>query len=85
MKVKEAYELLIANTPKLRPIQCFEYDTLFVFQIVPKSFNEKTDNADQLIDCLRSVNKATKEVRDFKPFHISLNEYRNGKEVKDFV
>lgn len=78
---KEAYSLI--QKEHLKAIKCFEYDTLFVFQVVPENF-DTTKSTDGMLDCMRSVNKKTGVVRDFKPFHIPIDEYRNGKQIKNF-
>lgn len=83
MTAKEAHDLLMANCSGVKAIKCTEYRTVFAFQMVPDNF-KSNDDPDKLIDFMRSVNKFTGEVRDFKPFHISLNEYRNGIPVDEF-
>lgn len=81
---KEAHSLLMNKfSEKLKALQCFEYNEIFVFKAVPKSFVENNQKG-VLLDCLWSVNKKTGEIRDFKPFYISLKDYKNGKEIKDF-
>lgn len=82
MNIKEAYEKVVSERPGLKAIKCFEYNSLFVFTVV--SENAEIKNPNRLLDRMRSVNKKTGEIRDFKPFHISLNEYRNGKEITNF-
>lgn len=76
MTAKEAYTIFKRNNSELEAEKCFEYSDLFVFQIkrnVPDTF-----------DAHISVNKRTGLTRDFKPFHISLEEYRNSK-IVDFI
>jgi hypothetical protein len=82
MTAKEAYMLIKQDTPKLKVVSCIEYNTLFVFQVVPEGYKP---NGEILFDCLRSVNKTTGVVRDFKPFHISVEEYRKGKTINNFI
>ena len=81
LNIAEAYAKI--RKEKLKVIKAFEYKTLFVFQVVPENF-DMTKTTDGLLDCLRSVNKETGQVRDFKPLNIPLDEYRNGKELKTF-
>lgn len=83
MNAKEACKLVLANVPGTKALKCYEYDSLYVFMIVPASFDESKP-IDRLIDCLRSINKKTGEIRDFKPFYIPIEEYRNGKEIANF-
>lgn len=83
MNVKKAYELLMKEMRDFKAIRCFEYDSLFVFDIVHKSVDVSTISP-KALNTQYSVNKKSGEVRDFKPFFISLKEYRNGKEVKKF-
>lgn len=78
MTVNDAYKKLVAKYPSINFYKCFEYRTLFVFTVA-----SETNNGPVLQGSF-SVNKVTGEVRDFKPFHISINEYRNGKEVRGF-
>lgn len=80
MTAKEAYVILLTSTPGMSAMSCYEYSTMFVFNMVPDGYNGK----DSLLNGSYSVNKVTGDVRDFKPFHISIEDYRNGKEVTDF-
>lgn len=82
MTAKEAYKILVEKRPELDAISCYEYETLFAFNMAPKGYDPK--KANELIDCASSVNKETGLVRDFKPFHISPAEYLSGKQIKDF-
>lgn len=82
MTAKEAYKILSEKRPELAAVSCFEYDSRFAFSMMPDGADP--DIVDKLIDCLLSVHKKTGEVRDFKPFHISVEEYRAGKRIVDF-
>lgn len=82
MTAKEAYELISEQLKDFQIVKCMDYSSVFVFQFIPK--NVEQDEADHMIDCLRSVNKVTGVIRDFKPFHISINEYTRGYQVHDF-
>lgn len=83
MTASDAYKILTSKLPGFIVVKCVEFDTLFVFQIIPE--NQKVSiSSDRTFDNLCSVNKATKEVRDFKPFHIPISECKRGKEVGDF-
>lgn len=76
MTVKDAYKLFKRIHPDKEVSSCKEYKTLFVFML--EGSTPKT------IDCLISVSKINGLVRDFKPFHISPDEYKKGKVVDDF-
>lgn len=80
MTVKEAYEKLSHRTDKLKVLSCYEYTQLYVFHMSPKNY----DGEDRLVNCSYSVNKTTGLVRDFKPFHISIEEYHSGKQIHDY-
>ena len=83
MLAKEAHTLMSNKLKGMKAIKCHEYKTLYVFQIVPQSYKPGPDS-DKLLDSLVSVNKTTREVRDFKPFHIPLDEYKKGREIPNF-
>lgn len=83
MLVKEAHALVMSKLKDMKAIRCNEYATLYVFQIVHKNYKVGSD-ASKLLDSLVSVNKKTREVRDFKPFHIPLDEYKKGREILNF-
>ena len=78
-----AHILVLGAMPKSKALKCYEYDSLYVFMIVPKTFDE-SDSTEGLLDCSVSVNKKTGEISDFKPFYISTDEYNRGKEIKNF-
>lgn len=84
MTSKEAYELAMNNMKTMDgwvADKCFEYESVFVFRMIPPRYQEQDG---ELFDCMRSVNKKTKMVRDFQPFHLSTEEYNNGREIVDF-
>ena len=83
MTAKQAYELIRNELTDLVGVKCFEYENLFVFSMVAEKQAHETD-VDELLDVTYSVDKETGEVRDFKPFHISLDDYRSGKQIADF-
>ena len=70
MSVKEAHVLLASVLPNVIVVSCYDYATVFVF--------------DTKSNGLVSVNKQSGLVRDFKPFHISMEEYMNGKQIVNF-
>lgn len=76
MTAKAAYGLFKRTHPDKEASLCKEYRTLFVFML--EGSTTKT------IDCLISVSKINGLVRDFKPFHISPDEYKKGEVVEDF-
>lgn len=80
MTANEAYQIINKKHPELFIGKCYDYKTRFVFIIEP----ENGKNDDDLIDNQLCVIKDTGEVRDFKPFHIPLEEYRTGKKVANF-
>lgn len=82
MTAKEAYRILVVKYPELDVISCYEYESIFAFITAPKGCDPQ--KVKKLIGNTCSVNKETKVVRDFKPFHISLAEYNAGKQVLDF-
>lgn len=79
---KEAYKKLIGRYSAISVARCYEYDSMFVFEMRP-AMMRLYKNARPMIDALVSVNKATNEIRDFKPFYISSDEYKRGKEVPE--
>ena len=78
MTSKEAYRLIASSVKHMKIVKCVEYSESFVFHLSPKNY--KGDGS-KLMDNMRSVNKKTKEIRDFKPFHISGEDYKTGKRV----
>ena len=82
MSAKEAYEKIMSRHPGLKVIKAYEYDSLFVFTVVSETSAIKDPN--RLIDRMRSVDKKTGMIRDFKPFYISVEEYRNGREITNY-
>ena len=83
MLPKEAHNILMKKNKGLKAIKCFEYASRYVFQVVPENFDMSKDTS-RLLDTLCSVDKKTSEVRDFKPFHIPIEEYKRGREIKYF-
>lgn len=84
MTAKEAYLILLKKVSGVRVATCYEYDSLFVFQLAPAGLRLFV-NPSPMLDALMSVDKATGKVRDFKPFMIPIDEYRRGKEVPPSV
>lgn len=83
MTSKTACELVLIKYPELKVMKCQEYESRFVFTVVPKDFDESKD-VSKILNSQVAVIKATNEVKDFKPFHISREEYAEGKEVTDY-
>ena len=83
MTANEACKILLNEIDGMNAVSCTEYDSRFVFQLVPKNFD--TASGDTLFSGLYSVDKSTGEVRDFKPFHIPVSEYQKGRPVADFI
>ena len=82
MDAKDAYILVKNKYDFLDIRRCFEYDSRFVFETVPKNTRPKTGDA--LMGGLIAVIKSTGQIRDFKPFHIPIEEYKNAKQVIGF-
>jgi hypothetical protein len=80
MTAKEAYEKIVKWQPNMKVLECYEYDTLFTFQLVPSEYSVK----DIPLNGLFSVDKKTGSIRSFKPFNIPITEYRKGKKITDF-
>lgn len=80
MTAKEAYVILVTKNPGAKIGKCYEYKSIFVFHLAPDMLR-LSKHAPPMLDSLISVNKTTKKVRDFKPFHISIEEYEGGVEV----
>ena len=80
MTVKEAYVLITNYVPNMKVLSCHEYETLFVFQMVPEDYTDTKP----LLSGAFSVDKKTGNIGDFKPFHIPISEYRHGKKVTDY-
>lgn len=83
MNAKVAYKILRTIHPEKKAVSCHEYDSVFVFALVPNDFDE-TKSTEGLLDILKSVDKKNGRVGSFKPFLIPRDEYLNGKEVKNF-
>ena len=84
MTAKQAYLILKFKKPGIKVGKCREYETLFVFQLNPDMLS-LSNRRSPMLDGLISVNKKTGEVRDFKPFYISMDEYSSGKEIPTSV
>lgn len=84
MTAKGAYRILLLKYQDLKATRCVEYDSRFVFSVVPKTF-DINKSSEVLLDNLCAVIKNNGQVRDFKPFHISLEELKAGREIYDFI
>ena len=80
MTAKEAYEIFKVKRGDLVVLSCYEYDSRFVFQAVTPKY-AKLKTGDVVLDCLYSVEKKSGKLESFKPFNISVDEYRRGKKV----
>lgn len=80
MNAKEAYETLTSIIKNINVISCYEYESLFVFHLTPMNVEPSAP----LIGNLLSVNKETGKVDRFNPMILSPEEYRSGKEIKNF-
>lgn len=79
---KEAYNLFTDKHSNLDVLTGYEFDSVFVFNAKPKNVTLKEN--DTIFDYSFSVDKKTGEIKAFQPFFIPIEEYRNGKEIKDF-
>lgn len=77
MTVKEAYEKLTNKISGMQVTECYEYDSVFVFQLAPAAMK----NTSRLLTGLTSVDKRTGAIKTFKPFDIPFEEYQDGKQV----
>lgn len=80
MTAKDAYLILSTKRPGVKTGKCYEYKNIFVFELTPDMLRLSKRTL-PMLDGLISVNKKTKEIRDFKPFHISIEEYTTGVEI----
>lgn len=80
MIFKDAYGLFLNTYKELEALACYEYDSCFVFNAVPKKLANSKD-AETMFDSLYSVNKSTGKISTFKPFDMPIEEYRNGKKI----
>lgn len=80
MTAKEGYEKIMNWIPDMKCVACYEYETVFVYQMVPSDYKGNGT----LFSGLFSVNKKNGDINSFKPFNIPITEYRNGKRVDDF-
>lgn len=78
MKVKDAINKFLEKFPDKKIIEGYEYDSIFVFSAV----SQETEVGDEpFFDCQFSVNKETGKISTFKPFFITIDEYKNGKKL----
>jgi hypothetical protein len=77
MTAKKAYDIVTTKHSGMRVASCYEYDSMFVFQLAP----EMSKNTSGLLTGLTCVYKKTGVVKAFRPTYISLDEYHRGKEV----
>lgn len=82
MTPKDAYKRFTNTCKGLTVVSCYEYDSVFVFNAVRDKVN--VNGTRPVIDSLYSVDKKTGKVLLFKPFNITVDEYRRGKEIKTF-
>ncbi len=85
MTAKDAYQIMLKKYPVFKAVKCMNYTSIFVFQVVPKNFDEnKMHAANIFMDHLISINKSDGTAKVFNPMSIPRDEYKTGKEVKDF-
>lgn len=83
MTAREAYLKVRNSIIGVDAMRCFEYDTLFTFQLIPENLDSSRDPS-RLLGNMISVDKRTGGIRDFKPFIIPYDEYRRGIEIRDY-
>lgn len=83
MTVKDAYKVFIKKCENMVVLSCYEYNSRFVFNAVPKKY-AKSKDVDMMLDISYFVEKSTGAVGKFKPFLIPMDEYKAGKQIKDF-
>lgn len=77
MTARKAYDIVTSKHAGMRVTSCYEYDSMFVFQLAP----EVAKKPSGLLTGLTCVDKKTGIVRAFRPTRISIDEYNRGKEV----
>lgn len=77
MTAKEALRKVSSKVTGMRATSCYEYDSVFVFQMAPETASDPT----RLLSGLTSVDKKTGIIRAFKPFDIPLDEYKRGRVI----
>lgn len=77
MTAREAYLEVTKKTSNMRVADCYEYDSVFVFQLAPAVAKDPR----KLLTGLTSVDKKSGVVSAFKPFMIPVSEYQAGKRV----
>lgn len=71
MTSKEAYKILCKIIPNMYAEACYEYDSYFVFSMIP-------NGKKKVLDGLYSVDKKTGNVKGFSPM---MNKNKNYKKV----
>lgn len=82
MTAKDAYRIVTSRFSAVNVAKCYEYDSVFVFQMNPWMLQLSKR---PMLDGLIGINKSTGEIRDFKPFHIPVDEYKRGKEISESI
>lgn len=83
MTAKDAYAVFSKKCENLVVLSCYEYESRFVFNAVPKKHANSKD-ANMMMDISYFVEKSTGAVGKFKPFLIPMAEYKAGKQITDF-
>lgn len=78
MTGKEAYAIVSKEYEDKEAVSCFEYNSMFVFNLVNKN------NKKKILDWLISVDKKSSKISVFSPMSLSLEEYKSGKNITDF-
>lgn len=84
MIAREAYAILRNNIPNHEIASCYEYDSIYVFNVYPPDYESRKKQGEPF-DSLYAVNKNTGKITTFHPLEMSLKEYKSGKEIKDFI
>lgn len=77
MTAKEAFYKVTNMLSGMRATSCYEYDSVFVFQMAPESVKDPS----RLLTGLTCVDKKSGTVRTFRPLDMPIDEYSRGKKV----
>lgn len=80
---KDAYKIFVHEHEDLSVLDCYDYDSCFVFQAVTSEY-ANSPLANTVFDSLYSIDKKTRKISMFKPFNISVSEYNRGKRITNF-
>jgi hypothetical protein len=79
MTARDAYLKVLSKMGGMRALVCYEYDSVYVFQMAPSHLPRNS----KPLTGLTSVNKKTGEVKRFLPIDIGYEEYARGKRLTE--